>query len=127
MASFLRHRDPKTGKFTKFRANKKLTREVYTESNKKIGDRTSKYTSKEGGYTGIWLTLINGKRAPAVAGQDYRRGWVYKDGVPIFRLKSFDVLTQGNIDAIDEYIQDFEVEPEDFIEDELYPEFYEEQ
>ena len=85
------HRDPTTGRFTKFSKDKKLTREVYTGSRKdrnRVAGETRKFKTlpEVKPKIKVILTGLDGKRKPFKEGQRYRHGEFKVNGVKIFDM-----------------------------------------
>lgn len=98
-----RFRDPKTGRFAKFSSNRNLVAEIYSFDNKKMSTSIPKRHKKKRGFTGI-IATENGKRVKVTQGQSVDTGFVYFDGVLIFRLKSNSILEKSQITVIKEYL-----------------------
>ena len=85
------HRDPTTGRFTKFSKDKKLTREIYTGSRKnrnRIAGDTRKFKTfpEVKPKIKVILTGLDGKRKPFKEGQRYRHGEFKVNGIKIFDM-----------------------------------------
>ena len=101
------------GKFTKFKANKKLTR-VILLNGKQQGTKEGKFKSKDSGYTGIIIVDAQGKRLSANPKnfkgvnknlQLYSKGFVYKSGVHIFSLARNEILTKNTVADINSFLE----------------------
>jgi len=85
------HRDPKTGTFTSFSKNRKVTREIYTGSGKnrnRVASQTKKFKTfpESKPKIKVILTGLDGKRKPFKNGQRYRHGEFKVNGVKIFDM-----------------------------------------
>jgi len=116
------------GQFAVFEPKVKL-RKIIVSGKRFISETNLISRSKlQPGFTGIILTNAAGRRVKIEHNQIYEHGFVYSDGVKIFRLRTADVITKKQIDDIRKYLANIHNREsiEDFIEDELYPDLYKE-
>lgn len=95
------------GQFSKFDSKLKLSKEIYRSVKgskyKRIARNELKTNASSGGTTGVRCTY-NGKRVAFKVGQFIDKGYVYINGVVVFRLKSESVITKEIIKIIKDYL-----------------------